>query len=275
MPKTEAPFVIAIIREKENYLLSNDDLTRILHADTLHDAREALMSTPYAVYLSDTPSIQRAMSKAMEAEFAWLFDLIDQPRVLAFLSARYDLLHLAQAILALASGSGSSQTSEKIGTLSHETIHAMVFTDSFVPEKEDRFFFTVATEQKEAIKNGAWNTTMLFSAMEHALEERLATAAYTPFMKRIADLTKEKHAADREFRTQDMMVQDAAQYERQWDTTLLLLAREQKHEVIGYDAVIAYWIIKEMEVKTITMVFAGLAGGFSKERIASLTRTFS
>ena len=276
MPKTEAPFIIAIIREKENYLLSNDDLTRILHADTLHDAREALMSTPYALYLSDTPSIQQAMSKAMEAEFAWLSDLIDQPRVLAFLAARYDLLHLAQAILAsVTSGSGSSETNEKIGTLSSEKIHAMVFTDSFVPEKEDVFFFAIATKQKEAIKNGTWNTTMLFSAMEHALEERLATTAYTPFMKTIAGLAKEKHAADYEFRTQDMIGQDAAQYERKWDTKLLALALDQKHEVIGYDAVIAYWIIKEMEAKTITMVFSALAGGFSKERTASLTRTFS
>lgn len=275
MPKTEAPFITAIIREKENYLLSTDDLTRILHADTMHDAREALMSTPYALYLTDTPSIQHAVSRAMEAEFAWLSDLINEPRVLAFIATRYDLLHLAQAILARAMGAGVAQSGENIGTLSHEKIHAMVFTDAFVPEKEDRFFFTLATTQKEAIENGTWNTTMLFSAMERALEERLEETAYTPFMKRIASLAKEKHAADYEFRTHDMMAQDAAQYERTWDTKLLALAKEQRYEVIGYDPVIAYWIIKEMEAKTITMVFAALAGGFSKERTASLTRTFS
>lgn len=275
MPKTEAPFAIAVIREKENYLLSNDDLTRILHADTLHDAREALMSTPYALYLSDTPSIQNAVSRAMEAEFAWLFDLIDEPRALAFMAARYDLLHLAQAILALASGAGVAQSGEKIGTLSHEIIHAMVFTDSFVPEKEDQFFFAIAMEQKEAIKSGTWNANMLFSAMEHALEERLEVTAYTPFMKRIADLAKEKHAADHTFRTQEALLQDTAEYERQWDTTLLALAKEQKYEVIGYDPVIAYWIIKEMEAKTITMVFSAIAGGFSKEKTQSLARTFS
>lgn len=275
MPKTEAPFITAIIREKENYLLSNDDLTRILHADTLHNAREALMSTPYAVYLADSEPIQKAISHAMEAEFAWLSDLIDEPRVLAFMAARYDLLHIAQAILALASGAKVAQSGEKIGTLSHEKIHAMVFTDAFVPEKEDRFFFAIAQEQKAAIKDGTWNSGMLFSAMEHALEERLEETVYTPFMKRIASLAKEKHAADYEFRTHDMMAQDAAQYERQWDTKLLALAREQKYEVIGYDPIIAYWIIKEMEAKTITMIFSAIAGGFSQEKTRSLIRTFS
>ncbi len=275
MPKTEAPFVIAIIREKENYLLRDDDITRILHAETLHDAREALMSTPYAAYLADAPSVPAAVKSAMEAEFAWLADLIDDKRALQFIGARYDLLHIAQAILAFASGASAADKEAAIGTLRHEAIHAMVFTDSYVPGKDDRFFFDIVAAQKAAIQDGTWNATTLFSDMEQALEERLAALAYTPFMKKIAELVKEKHESDREFRLRDMSQADAAQHERRWDTALLALAREERYEVIGYDPVIAYWIIKEMEAKTITMIFAALAGGFSKEQTTSLVRTFS
>lgn len=274
MPQVEAPFIIAVIREKEKTLLSDNEITRIMHEMSLLDAREVLMDTPYALFLTEDVSIPHGLTKALEAEFLWLAEHLDDKNVLAFIAARYDVLHLAQAIIALNAGEPHVPEMSRIGTLSHELLQEMVFTQGYVPTKETRFWVEAVRVQKEAITNNTWSMPFLFESMQHVLEDRLQELASTPFMKQLAAQVKSRHESDSALRG-DAGVTDAVAYEWDWDAKAIRLAASLRFEPIGYDPIIAYWITKEMEVKTITLVFAALAGGFSPEEVTRLIRPFA
>lgn len=274
MPQVEAPFIIAVIREKEKHLLGDNEITRIMHADSVADAREVLMSTPYAMFLTEDSSIRSGLTRALEAEFSWLREHLDDKDTLAFIGARYDVLHVAQAVIALSLGEPHAPLSPALGTLSHEMIHEMVFTEGNGETKETQFWSRHIRAQKEALQQGTWSMPFLFESMQHALEERLQELANTPFAKALASHVQSRHESDRMFR-EDTTRTDSTQYEWQWDAKAIELARSLRFEPIGYDPIIAYWITKEMEVKTINLIFAGLTSGFSHEEIAALIRPFA
>jgi len=274
MSNVEAPFIIAVIREKEKSLLGDNEITRMMHAASLHDAREVLMSTPYALFLAQGAAVQDALMSALEAEFLWLKSHLDNKSILAFIGARYDVLHVAQGIIALASGQINIPTTTHIDTLTHHTIQEMIFLEGYIPTKDTLFWHKHIAVQKEAIKNGTWSMPYLFESMEQVVEERLATLATTPFMKSLATHVREQHQSDRAFREHAETV-DVSRYEREWDAKIIALAKTLRFEPIGYDPIIAYWVTKEMEIKTIRLMFASLANGFSKEEILTLVRPFA
>lgn len=271
MSRVEAPFITAVIREKEKSLLGDNEITRIMHADSQGDAREVLMSTPYAMFLTENASVQSGVVRALEAEFLWLEDHLDDADTLAFIAARYDVLHLAQAIIALGAGEPHAPLISRIGTLSHDALQEMVFTQEHAETKDTRFWMKHITAQKEAIAAGTWSMPFLFASMQRVLEERLADLANTPFTKALAEHTRSRHESDMNARKEGTLL-DATRYEWEWDAKAIALARELRFEPIGYDPIIAYWITKEMEVRNITLLFAALAGGFSKEEATSLIR---
>src|SRR3989344_1760952 len=271
MSYVEAPFLIAVIREKEKSLLGDNEITRIMHAKSLADAREVLMSTPYAMFLSEGSSIQSGLTSALEHEFIWLERHLDNSNILAFIAARYDVLHVAQAVIALAEGEVHAPSTSRIGTVSHSMLQELVFTNSNAMTKEMKFWVSCIASQKDAIVNGTWSMPFLFASMQQVLEERLRSLASTPFMKTLAEQLKSRHESDRKLQ-EDRSRTDAARYEWEWDVQAIKLARSFRFEPVGYDPIIAYWITKEMERKTISLMFAALAGGFSTEETRSFIR---
>lgn len=257
MSTVEAPFIIAVIREKEKSLLGDNEITRIMHAPSLDEAREVLMSTPYAVFLSDGTSVPDALVRAIEAEFAWLQDSLDDRDILAYIAARYDVLHLAQAIIAYAMNVPYVKHATSIGTLTHATLHAMVFTEEYSVSKESRAWFACVQTQKKAITEQTWSTSFLFESMQHVLEDRLTSLSKTPLTRALAQYIQDRHAADAIWQHYGVHA-DVAQYELEWDSRAIALVRELRFEPVGYDPIVAYWITKEMEVKKTALMFAAL-----------------
>ena len=274
MSHVEAPFIIAVIREKEKRFLGEPEMVRIMHATSLAEAREVLLSTPYALYLAGDASLSDGLTQYLESEFLWLQQSLDNANVVAFLAARYDALHCAQAVIALATGQPHVSAISRIGTLSHNTLQAMVFTDGYIPTKSTQYWFTCIHRQREAIAAGTWSMPFLFESMQHALEDYLEALATTSFMKALSSLVRERHISDMAFRNNLGQV-DPARYEREWDAKAATLARDLRFEPVGYDPIVAYWITREMEYKTIRLLFAARAGGFAKQETLSLIRPFA
>lgn len=257
MSTVEAPFIIAVIREKEKSLLGDNEITRIMHASSLSEAREVLMSTPYAVFLSDGISVPDALVRALEAEFAWLQESLDDRGILAYIAARYDVLHLAQAIIAYVTNMPYAQHATRIGTLTHEMLHAMVFAEENMVSKESRFWFACVQAQKKAAIEQVWSMAFLFESMRCVLEDQLTSLAKTPLTRALAQYVRDRHAADAVWQHEGVHA-DVARYEWDWDARAIALAQELRFEPIGYDPIVAYWITKEMEVKKTALMFAAL-----------------
>lgn len=257
MPTAEAPFIIAVIREKEKSLLGEHEITRIMHASSLGEAREVLMSTPYAVFLADATSVPDALVRALEAEFAWLRDSLDDRDIIAYIAARYDVLHLAQAIIAYATNVPHIQYATHIGTLTHEMLHAMVFMESYAVPKEFRAWLACIQIQKKAIAEQAWSRSFLFESMQRVLEDRLTSLSKTPLTRALAHHAQSRHAADVVWQHDGVHV-DVAHHESEWDSRAIALVRELRFEPVGYDPIVAYWITREMEVKKTALMFAAL-----------------
>ncbi|MDA1169348.1 MAG: V-type ATPase subunit [bacterium] len=274
MSYVEAPFIIAVIRSKEKNLLGDNEITRMMHASSLKEAREVLMSTPYAPFITGDISVQDGLTSYAEAEFGWLSRSIENRKILAFIGARYDMLHIASGIIALAKGELHMPAISTVGLLSQNTLQEMIFTESFEETTATAFYVNKIAVQKEAIANNTWSMPFLFAEMRDALEELLESLATTPFMHALVLHVKNHHASDIALRSNGLPA-DATAYEWEWDATAIELARTKRFEPTGHDPIIAYWIIKEMEIKTINLLCTAIAGGFTKQEATALIRPFA
>ncbi|OGY37230.1 MAG: hypothetical protein A3E36_01380 [Candidatus Andersenbacteria bacterium RIFCSPHIGHO2_12_FULL_45_11b] len=271
MPTVEAPFITAVIREKEKTMLGENEVTRIMHAQTMHDMREVLMTTPYATHLANDVSISDAVTNYLEQEFAWLADSLDNDMVLAFLGTRYDALHVAQGILALSAGESAMPSIPELGILSHAQLQEMIFDSVFIEKAPASSWARIIQEQQQAIAQGTWSSPQLFAAMQQELEVQLEHFAQSPFMHELAALAKAHHEADHAMRNATLP-ESAAAYERTWDESALALAKQFQYEPVGYDPIVAYWITKEYEAKNIRLLVAAIQGGFSQQEAGALIR---
>ncbi|MEO6078071.1 MAG: V-type ATPase subunit [Candidatus Andersenbacteria bacterium] len=269
MPRVEAPFITAVIREKEKSAFSELHVSRILNAPNAQEMREVLMGTPYGIHLADGSSIPDGAEKHLEHEYSWLTEHLDSADVLAFISARYDALHIALGILARTQEETTMPHIPKLGMLSHAVLQEMIFDEVFA--KED-IWSAIIKNQITATKNNSWTSSMLFEAMKTGLEEALASHAKTAFMKDITRVTKEHHESDSAIRESGEMPGDITAYELSWDTSVIERAKTFRYEPVGYDPIVAYWMLKELEVKNIRMLYAALSGGFSQEETRALIR---
>lgn len=274
MSHVEAPFIIAVIRSKEKNLLGDNEFTRLGHAISIKEAREVLMSTPYAPFITGDILLRGGLMNALEAEFQWLSRSLDSRNILAFIGARYDILHMARGIIALAKGELHMPAISKVGLLSQDVLQEMIFTEGFAETFATALYVTKIAVQKKAIANDTWSIPFLFAEMRDALEELLESLATTPFMHALALHVKNRHASDIALRN-DGLPADATAYEWEWDARAIELALSQRFEPTGYDPIIAYWIIKEMEIKTVQLVCTALSGGFTKQETTALIRPFA
>lgn len=269
MPRVEAPFITAVIREKEKSAFSMLHVSRILHAPTMQEMHEVLMGTPYAIHVADGLSIPHGAMKFLEHEYAWLAELLDSADVVAFISARYDALHIALGILARKQGETIMPHIPKLGILSHAQLQETIFDEVFT---EENTWTDGIKSQLNAIQDNTWTSSMLFEAMKTALEEALMSHAKTAFMKDIARITAEHHASDTYIQKSGETPKDITAYELSWDTAVIDRAKTFNYEPVGYDPIVAYWILKELEVKNIRLLSAALSGGFSPEETRALIR---
>lgn len=274
MPSVEAPFITAIIREKEKTFFSEHEVARILNTPSVTEMREVLMGTPYAMHLADGTSIPQSAIHHLEHEYAWLSEHLDNARVLAFISARYDALNIALGILSKSQGDTTMPSIPKLGRLGHAQLQEMIFDEIF-PESTHTIWQDVIQKQLAEIKHESWTSNGLFSAMQTALETALDEFAITKFMHDIARITKEHHESDANIRVEKKLPENITAYELSWDTQVITLAKAFRHEPVGYDPIVAYWILKELEVKNVRMLYSALQGRFSNEETTALIRNLA
>jgi V/A-type H+/Na+-transporting ATPase subunit C len=65
---------------------------------------------------------------------------------------------------------------------------------------------------------------------------------------------------------------DAAMYDRAWDIELLRLLQPHRFVTAGYDAIMAFWFAKELEVTNLRILLAGKLNNFSVDRLYALQR---
>lgn len=253
MPVSEAPYIIGVIREKEKAFIQEDEVTRLTHATSMDEIKEVLLSTPYAIGIEQSRSVIDGISTHLEDEFAWLSEHVDNAKIVAFIGARYDALHIALALIALSKGTHEIPQVPRIGTLSGQQVVGLVFEDDAQDGIAASHFMPFVREQKWLIAEGTWTLEGVYRAMQEEYEAYVERLACTDLTRAIAAYIREKHASSEKFR-ENLETQNASEYEAQWDAKLLALVQPYRYVPVGYDPIVAYWFTKEMEAKTLHML---------------------
>jgi len=107
MPAVDSTYLIGVIREWEKSFLQDDEYTRLIEAADGIEAVAALRDTPYAP-LPD---------KHLREVHAWIGDMSDDARVWQFISARYDGLNAALALIDRMEGKTEPGSLSELGTI--------------------------------------------------------------------------------------------------------------------------------------------------------------
>ncbi len=94
---------------------------------------------------------------------------------------------------------------------------------------------------------------------------------------RLEDIIRELGRADYNGFTVEMLqelnnYESAVAYEQKWDAILMQYLRQHRADVMGDDALLAYWLTLELEVKSIRLLLLAKAQGFTRETLQTLQR---
>lgn len=249
---SNAPFLIGVIRSQERGLLADDEYTRLINAPSAQEALHVLTETPYGRWLEeaiDAPTAMVALDQRLAETKTWLLEQLQSASARLFIEARS--AHLAAAA--------------------------------------------------ETLGNEAATPTTVWQETGERLAEQLTAAATTPLQRHVAQLTADRARFDLELRgteppadlaetvlqletagypgfTVDRLEaltshQDATAYEKQWDEALLGLLRQHAADVVGDDAVLAYWYVLELEVKQLRLLLSAKLQGVEAAQLTDLKRS--
>ena len=249
---SNTPFLIGVIRSQEKELLADDEYTRLINAPSAQEALHVLTETPYGRWLEeaiDTPAAMAALGHRLAEAKAWLLEQLESASARLFIEARSTSLAAAAAAL----------------------------------------------DDDEAAPTAVWQEA------GDQLATQLTAAAETPLQRQVAQLTADRARFDTQLRatqppadlaetvrqleaagyagfTLDMLEaltaqRDATAYEKQWDEVLLTLLRQHAADVVGDDAVLAYWYVLELEVKQLRLLLSAKLQGVETDQLAGLKRS--
>ena len=204
MPQVDPTFIVGAIREKEKHFLEADEYTRLIGAPSLDEAFRVLVDTPYGVWLQEElslPTVYDSLRSHLKEELTWLFDLLDDPRVKLFLSARYDALNIAHALIEFASNKDTLTLLTPLGAITQDTLFTTVWKDEHWDALPEEWREIIQTERNTIITEG-WTKSQLFSRMESHVVSVMENVAFTPLMKRMTKVIRDQYAAERALRTE-------------------------------------------------------------------------
>lgn len=244
MAQADTAYLIGVIREWEKKFLEDDEYTRLIEAKSAAEAQHVLVDTPYG---------ERPLEDHLYNLHQWLADGLTDERVYHFVSARFDALNIAAALIEKGEGVEEMSEKSKLGSVPVDVVQSAVWHDlgwenvpeiweSFIRECRDREFDKVNIMVGAAARAQAWQEQLVF----------------TPLMQEITALYGKWQEEDKEKRP-FVLQDDATEYERQQDEELLALIRRWRFEPTGYDPIIAFWYAKELEVRNLRLLLAAKA----------------
>ncbi|MEX0649867.1 MAG: V-type ATPase subunit [Candidatus Andersenbacteria bacterium] len=293
MPKVDAPYIIGVIREKEKGFLQVDEYTRIIGAPTAQEAVHALADTPYGIHLEQASTPFEALEAHLYEELTWLQEVVNDDRVLMFMTARHDGLRIASAFIHYMAGKPKSGEGRSLSSLPVNALTSVIWEDTGYDELPGSWReFT--REEKVRTGQEGWSKKDLLLRVKDKTLAVMRELAFTPLMKEIQELMHQRIALDASVRTlpSDVSPQshetplwvseesleaveqglDATRYEFAFDSRLMDLIRTQRATPTGYDPIIAYWMAKEIEVRTLRLLLSAKLGGLPQETLRTLIR---
>jgi vacuolar-type H+-ATPase subunit C/Vma6 len=271
MPTADATYQIGVIREWEKDFLEDDEFTRLINAPSAKETVHVLVDTPYGKWIdtnSSEVSVFTALVRHLEEIHEWLKDTVKDERVLQFVSARYDALNIATALIEKGQEIEEMGAKSKLGSISPDVIQSTVWNNlswELLPEIWEPFIREQIAgdinKEEVAEKAGALTATW---------KKELA---FTPLMKELARISEEWDVADEKSRPYKEGDVSASAYEQARDEEVLNAIRKYRLDPIGFDPVIAFWYGKEIEVKNLRILLSAKLSGVESDKIRELKRS--
>lgn len=258
MPQSDTAYLVGVIREWEKSFLEDDEYTRLIEAESIEEARHVLVDTPYG---------ERPLEEHLQEVHEWLGEGVNDERVYQFVSARYDALNVATALMEKKEGSEAMAEKSPLGSLSADIIQSAIWHDlgwENMPEIWESFI-------KDQLDVETNKTDIMAGAASRAQTWR-KQLAFTPLMREVAVWYNKGQQRDRNkrpFTPED----DATAYERQKDEDLVELIKRHRFEPTGYDMIIAFWYAKELEVHNLRLLLAAKAADMDRADLRKINRT--
>lgn len=267
MPIADTTYLIGVLREKEKYFLQDDEFTRLVEAPSYEEAVHTLNETPY----QKLDGLERHLADVHE----WISDAVADQRLIEFISARYDALNVATCLL----DRGKEEAPDVLSPLGSIRINSLA---SAIWRNLDWEGIPEIWESciREVLEADAMSNDAILSLVEHTYLAWLETLAFTPLTRDVLSLAQKRAESDSVERpfvlpTKDGEVKDlsASLRDKSWDEQLLAMARKYRLAVEGYDPIYAFWLGKEVEVRTIRVLLAARLVGIGKDQVRSLIRS--
>lgn len=295
MPATESPFVIGVIREKEKSFLETDEYTRLVEAPDVEASRKSLIDTVYGTFIERETTVGAGLKAHLQQEWLWLKEVLDDGHVLQFLGARYDGLNIAGVLLDMRAGRESLRAWSSLGSIPVEMLVELLREGDIedwemVPEVWRAFL----QEEVARVTTDNWSAGETLTRVKEQVIAVWEHTANSPLMMELTHLWAEHLQHDEAWRkeagdTEAMEVQrpsflneeavrslqeetSAVSYELAWDVRMIELLQPAKTMPVGSDPIVAWWIAKELEVKTIRLLLAGKSSGMEVAALRELIR---
>lgn len=272
----ESPYIIGVIRSREQELLQADDYTRLIEAPNANEAIQVLADTPYGLWLTaHTAEIAfAALTERLVAVQQWLREMVVDQNVVAFFQVRYDGLNVTTALLDKQSGMVEPGPLSPLGALSPLLLQSVIFNQLGYGELPKVWRAFIVAEQKLMPKTqdavAAWKNE-LQQAAEQVVRRELKRLVVSPLMHWYADFVAARLTTAAQLRGEEALGADW-QSELASDNELVHKLRQYNGEPIGYDPIVAYWLTLELEVRTIRLVLATKLQGGEAATITPLVR---
>jgi len=272
MTSGQIPFIVGVIREKEKSLLEQDEYTRLIDDITSGNARSVLTDTAYGLHLAGDLTPAQALDARLYEEFSWLVNELgaNHPAMI-YIAARYDALHIANALIDYQAGKEMASAKTRLGLLSAELLTSTIWRNhgwEDVPAP----WRTFMQEQRDATQSDDWSRKQVLEAVGEQYLEVLKGAGKSKLMKSLTALTQERTELEKEIRP-DSLPTDLVAYEKEWDEKVLTEVRKHRFEPDTIDAIVAWWYALAIEVKTIRLLLLSIGGKTNKETLTNLTRS--
>ncbi|MEX1112734.1 MAG: V-type ATPase subunit [Candidatus Andersenbacteria bacterium] len=293
MPKVDAPYIIGVIREKEKGLLGTDEYTRIIGAPTAQEAVRALADTPYGIHLEQAATPFAALEAHLYEELTWLQEVVSDERVLQFISARHDGLRIASAFMHYMAGKSKDGLERSLSSIPVNALTSVIWEDAGY-EELPHIWRDFIREEKERAQQEGWSKKDMLLRVKEKTIAVMQELAFTPLMREVAQVTRERldfeagmrsttadsapAAANAPLWASEAAIEAVEQgvgataYEYAFDATLIDGIRTQRATPTGYDPIIAYWMAKEIEARTLRLILSAKLGGLPQQTLHSLVR---
>lgn len=306
MPATDPTFIIGVIRAKEKSFLEADEYVRLMDAPHISDCLRTLIDTPYGRWLESADKgekVLEALGRHVLEEYRWLSGYIDNRNVQFFMTARYDALNIASALLKWKNGDKAFVRPSAVASISQDALYTAIWGTAANGTASLGVWQSVILQEKREVKKPDWKYSAMLQRMGNHMLAVMRTLAFTPLMREITQLQAHKTEIDTRIRPaaglavdpahllQQVVTwgykeftlpalaavvnaTDATAYELAWDSELIHLLRARRLGVSGYDPIISYFLGKQMESRNLRQILSAKLAGLPQETVVALKRPY-